>query len=86
MESHGLDLRHKATCGHTVVERRVSKEKCGMVERYESPEHDDRLDSDQPNEMETQMVWYNQEADHLANLETEGKRKITIERLKNTEE
>ena len=39
MESHGLDMRHKAKCGHTVVERRLRMEKHGMVEEHESPEN-----------------------------------------------
>ena len=36
---HGLDMGHKAKCGHTVVEVRLRMEKHGTAEECESPEH-----------------------------------------------
>ena len=46
-------MRHKAQCGPTIAEQRLYMERLGMVERCESPEHDDR--PQQPHEMEAQM-------------------------------
>ena len=35
-----MDMRNKADCGHTVADIRLYMEECGVVVRYESPEHD----------------------------------------------
>ena len=52
-ESHGVDMRNKAECGHTVAEIRLVLEEHGMVKRYESPSHDDR--PQQSHKMRAQM-------------------------------